>query len=75
MPTTRRRSPTQLGQIGRRHQNIKDVQNTVSQARAMVGQMKQEREKITLLTLLLLVVLEEDQHHSLLDDVKHMLIN
>ena len=49
MPTTRRRSPTQLGQIGRRHQNIKDVQNTVSQARAMVGQMKQEREKNNLI--------------------------
>ena len=49
MPTTRRRSPTQLGQIGRRHQNIKDVQNTVSQARAIVGQMKQEREKNNLI--------------------------
>ena len=43
--TSRRRSPTQLGQIGRRHQNIKDMQNSVSQARAMREEMIEKAQK------------------------------
>lgn len=46
---SRRRSPTLLGEIGRRHREILNARDTVPQARAMVGQMKQERERNNLI--------------------------